>query len=327
MTTERRFKSTVRLLFVFVALVARPALAADTKTYFGSFCVPDQDEDRARVAVVTGTVVAQGGGTAKILCPIIKNVTNNATLEEVSIQFWKSTSGTATCNLSAFRANVSSSTSDNIIARVAKTVSGTGTKSMVFTNFASGESAPWASNFMYYTLHCSLPSGDRLQHYRVREAGTRTQEAKIYPPTMCRPDIATNTARYWFQPGNFTVASPGGWLQAAAQTNNPGSGTFAMVCPVVGDISANTTGTALAYISLMPPITAGKSITCTLYSSNNNLPVDSHSASYLANGSEFLSQTFDLDLSNGATWARYHIKCTAPDLGDAKILGYRIQEN
>jgi hypothetical protein len=44
-------------------------------------------------------------------------------------------------------------------------------------------------------------------------------------------------------------------------------------------------------------------------------------------GSEFPTQTFDFKLTKGAKGARYHITCLAPAAGDAKILGYKIQED
>jgi hypothetical protein len=320
-------RSSAALAGLLVLLAGRAALAADTKTYLGSFCVPQQTLEEGRTAVIGGTIVAQSAFGAKVVCPIIKNVTNNSTLEEVTVRFSKSSAAEATCELSAFRSNVPSQTTANVLAYAKQTVTGSGTKTMTFSSFASGLPAPWAAEFTYYSMNCSLANGDRLQHYRVREAGTRTQEAKIYPPAMCRPDAATNTGRYYFVQGHIASGSPGGWLQASASDQNPGNSTFSMVCPAVGDISGNTAGTALAYITLMPPRNVGQSIACTLYSSNNNLPVDSHSATYPGFGTEFVSQTFDLDIDNGATWARYHIHCTSSDLGDAKIMGYRIEED
>jgi hypothetical protein len=320
---------------LLLTALAGGASASENKTYMGSFCVPLGKYEGSQVAVTGSTFdnEAKALSDVTLVCPIIKSVLNDSKLENVTVN-WNLGSGTGnrTCDLWAMKPLVTAYNVSNHVAQAQGTVTGTGAKTMTFNDFAVGLGAAWASNFIYYEMHCKLKAGDRIVNYQVREAGTRDNYGRIYPSSMCRFTRDGSESRYSYVPpvkpnGNIAGAS-GGWVQAIPEGLAPG-GTFEMFCPVIGDHTLGNAGTNVATIWVGKP--SNYSISCTLYEGDNftSLPYDSQTRSVNGSSTTLPTQEFNLDLpkTGGVTWARYHIRCQAQGAGDAKILGYRVQEN
>lgn len=327
---SQRAKTVALVAALLAAATAGAAQASENKTYMGSFCVPLTKFDGSSVAVTGSTFdnEAKAVNDVTVVCPIIKSVLNDSKLENVKVN-WNlgAATGNRTCDLSAMKPLVTATNVTNKVAQVTGTVSGTGAQPMTFNEFAVGLGSAWASNFIYYEMHCKLKAGDRIVNYQVREAGTRDNYGRIYPPSMCRFTRDGSESRYAYSAP--TASAPGGWVQAIPEGLAPG-GTFEMFCPVIADHTLGNTGINVASIWLGRP--SNYSISCTLYEGNDfaSLPYDTRTQTFAGNASSQLpTQAFDLDLTaaGGVTWARYHIRCQAAGAGDARILGYRVQEN
>jgi hypothetical protein len=204
-------------------------------------------------------------------------------------------------------------------------------KTITFASMGGGLNPPPNpfNDFFYYQINCTLRNNDTILDYKVVEAGTNTDAYKIYPPSMCRADTFMNTSIYYFN--TPSSGSAGGYLNARTQFSD-NSGDMEIICPIVTDhVTTNAAGTAVATIALGRPNVNTFSIGCTLYVHNNfaAAPIDS-SAPAIANGNSqsiFPTVAFNIPVDVGVTGARYYIRCSAPASGDAKINGYKIQEN
>jgi archaellin len=315
------------LVAAFLLLGGRAARASETKTYPGSFCVPYHQIEEQYVSVANGQIQAVSSGTI-VVCPIVKSVASDPVIEKITMNVAPvAGAGNISCDLWALGTSVTSTTSVNAVFPHANATASAGQSTLVFNNFGvkNPPPSPW-DQFFTYEMFCTLRAGDRILDYQVREAGTNTDAFKIYPPSMCRPDTNTNDSNYIHRTPADS-GGPGGYLQTVPPSDNQGD--FSVVCPIITDhVTNNSKGLVKATIALGHPDNASQSISCTLYETLSFGPLDSNKVTFAGvQGSEFPTQTFDFKLTKGAKGARYHITCLAPAAGDAKILGYKIQED
>jgi hypothetical protein len=314
--------------------LAGAAAQAETKTYMGSQCMPANsfDQPRLQTGFVTNEIRATADGTT-VACPVIKGVINNSEIASVTITVNLTSARKVSCDLYAMRAYIPNTSTSNQIQHVVSpnTTSPAGTSTITMPIMTSGGGTAWPSDnkFKYYELFCTLNNGDRIRSYQVNETGTDSQYTRIYPNTMCRFEHSElgEDSRYLFEKGQDS--SPGGYVRAVGETGFSNGGEFQMVCPVIGDHGTGNGGTVRARLAVTHPDVSGSKMTCTFYQNYAfGLPIASISRQVTGDGSEYPSYLLDMNLpSAGArTWSRYHIRCAAPGNGDARILGYAIEE-
>jgi hypothetical protein len=311
-------------------LAGGTAAASETKTYPGSFCTPGMYGEAGTATAAGGKFKSTNSNGQTVVCPIVKSVSSDPKIDGVTMNIVAAgASGAPTCTLYAMNAMVASNGASNIRFQKAGAVSAD-RKSITFASMGGGLNPPPNpfNDFFYYQINCSLRNGDTILDYKVVEAGANTSAYKIYPPSMCRADAWENTSIYYFN--TPSSGSAGGYLNARTQFSD-NSGTMSVICPIVTDhVTTNAAGTAVATIMLGRPNVSTFSIGCTLYVHNSfaGAPIDSNSTgAYTGNSSPFPTKAFNIPVDVGVTGARYHIACEAPASGDAKINGYKIQEN
>jgi hypothetical protein len=312
-------------------LAGGQAAASETKTYPGSFCTPGYYSEAGTVTAAAGKFKSNAQFGQAVVCPIVKSVSSDPKIDSVTMNIVAAgASGAPTCTLYAMNAIVASNGASNIRFQRSGTVSGD-RKTITFSSMGGGLNPPPNpfNDFFYYQINCTLRNGDTILDYKVQEAGSNTDAYKIYPPSMCRANAQMNSSIYFFNPPSS--GSAGGYLQARTQFSD-NSGTMEVVCPVVTDhVTTNATGTAVATIVMGRPNVNTFSIGCSFYVHNNftAAPIDSNSTGPMAGNSSSIFPTvaFNIPVDVGVTGARYHFRCTAPASGDAKINGYKIQEN
>lgn len=319
-----RFKTLPGLLVCIVSafcalslFATAPASALEQKTYMGAFCHPDDSENLPFATAEDGTLRNIKTSELKVICPIVKSVTDNAKLDEVNVYVdHGSTSKTTSCTVNAYSSTLTTGPLSLDSATLAKTFSGVQEFKLGVVG-DNGVTTVWgASEWVYYEMTCTLAPGARLRNYYVNENGNRNESRKTYAPSMCRVVDLYTTSK---------VLLMNGWIQPRSKASNDSA---SLVCPIITDRKANTGG-AVITASVGRPINTG-SFSCTAYASGNTSNIlDSFTAPAVSSGgsgTEFptLTRTFDLDTAQ--SWARYHLACSMPGSGDSKLISYRVEE-
>ncbi|HEX2880731.1 MAG TPA: hypothetical protein VHO25_14465, partial [Polyangiaceae bacterium] len=189
------------LTLTLVALLApRLAAAAEEKVYRGSMCVPRDFHNMSTTSIENGHIKSTGAFGLDVMCPIVKTVPGNSKIEQVLLNFdMGPTQQTVQCNFHMYGTIYwgGNAEHERTVPEVPLTITGTGIVQASIANWASTVTiAPWPYDtvptggpipeWRYYQFNCNLPAGVKLRQYYVREAGTRDEERKIYPNSMCR---------------------------------------------------------------------------------------------------------------------------------------------
>jgi hypothetical protein len=316
------FWTLVALCIVW--FVPARAGATEVKTYPGSMCVPISSNEDSNEAARLGTANASAqhlSGTEVIVaCPILKTVTTSSKLEKVDIELdWPSTQGQVTCQLQMYRSAYNTyfgpfptvPLATQTVSAIAQSYS----DNIVFANFADNGEVPWRNqDWLTYQLRCTLKGNAIIRSYEVREAGTKDSTRKTYPASMCRP--GDNMTGGYFSQGHFVEARGTEGEQ------------FVMSCPIVTDVMGNTSGLTVAQLAVGPPVTAGRTLTCQLRAYGlYGAQVSAGAPVVISSGPSSTSLTVNLSVTTSPEWASYSIYCSGDGLGDARIIGYRIEES
>lgn len=316
---------------------ARAALAIDTKTYMGAFCVPLQNvigaDQRANLSSAGGKATAKSGTTLRVSCPIIKDNVGDVGLDVRINVFLASGASSITCTLASYWWDVSSAENfSNMLTggEAVQTVTGSNVNTtVVFSNYLANTGIfGWGPDgYVVHQLYCDVSSNSSILSYQVKETGTHVSGRMAYPSAMCREDPSTNTARYNADFIGQQNMLPGGFIESL----DNGPGTFAFSCPIITDNQASTTGLAQAQLEIGNPISTNVTMTCTLDEADNfTNPFFSQSivTGFGATDWPSITNHFSAATSGAPTWARYNLYCRQnATLGDGKILNYRIVEN
>jgi hypothetical protein len=318
---------------LLAALAPSRASAAEEKVYRGAMCMPRDFHSMGRTSIESGHIKSTDSFNVDVMCPIVKSVPTTSKIEQVLLNFdMGPTEKTVQCNFHMYGTiywggNIAH---EPTVPAVPLTIKGTGIVQASLSNWASTViGAPWPYDtvptggpipeWRYSQFQCDLPAGVKLRQYYVREAGTRDEERKIYPNSMCRP-VDSESNGDWYHEPNFVEVGD----------NGVSPGTVKMVCPVISDRMNNSDGTrTIAEMQVVPPtMGVATSSVCSLFSASNYSTIlDSFGLVVTPQPSNPASIRLDLDVDDSDTWGRYFFRCDMSAVGDARILSYRLRED
>jgi hypothetical protein len=296
-------------------------------------CVPQDFDNLDTTSIANGQIGSTDSFGVDVMCPIVKSVPTNSKIEQIALSFdMGSTVKTVNCNFHMFGTIYwgGNSAHERTVPEVPLTVTGSGIQQVSIFNWASTVTIPpWPYDtvptggpipeWRYYQFGCNLPSGVKLRQYYVREAGTRDEERKIYPSSMCR-HVDSDSNGDWFHSPDY--------VEVGQISASPGS--VKMICPVISDRMNNSDGTrTIAEMQVGPPTgTVAQPSVCSLFSTSNYSTIlDSVGATIAPQTGNPASVRIDLDIDDSDTWGRHFFRCDTSATGDARILSYRLRED